>query len=104
MRTLKYIVEEQRLSKDPSCDFSNLVSGSSGYVNLEISAIGDSWSGCSKVVCFEAGGEKEFIGVVNGLCDIPSQFGKRKSYKISVYGVRKDGYEIHTNSIWIKQK
>ena len=33
-RDLAFIVEDQELSKDPSCDFSGLVPGSSGYLRV----------------------------------------------------------------------
>ena len=37
MRTLKFIVEGQIIKQDPSCDFTNLVPGTEGYLRAEFS-------------------------------------------------------------------
>ena len=34
MRTLYFDVDKQVISKDPQCDYSNLVVGSEGYLEL----------------------------------------------------------------------
>lgn len=43
MRTLKFIVNAQKLEKDPSCDFSGIVSGTKGYLEAEFS-VSKEWS------------------------------------------------------------
>ena len=35
MRTLKFIVDGQILRQDPTCDFSNIVPGTEGYLIAE---------------------------------------------------------------------
>lgn len=35
MRILKFIVDKQIIRRDPNCDFSNLVSGTKGYLKAD---------------------------------------------------------------------
>ena len=35
MRILKFVVENQKIKQDPSCDFSGLVAGTEGYLKAE---------------------------------------------------------------------
>lgn len=51
MRVLKFCVDEQKISKMPGCDFSNIARGSSDYLKVQLS-VSDGWSGCAKVAEF----------------------------------------------------
>lgn len=44
MRVLNFCVDEQKISKMPGCDFSNIARGSSDYLKVHLS-VSDGWSG-----------------------------------------------------------
>lgn len=104
MRTLKFIVDKQIIKKDPSCDFSGLVSGTKGYLNAKFS-FSPEWDGCVEVVGFFSVTGIEYKPQQldeNGYCIIPEEALKRQSFKIRVYGKRKNFF-IQTNEITINQ-
>lgn len=46
MRTLRFIVHAQAISRDPACDFGGLVAGSAGYLKAYF-ALDAAWKGCA---------------------------------------------------------
>lgn len=104
MRTLSFIVKNQIIERDPSCDFSGLVAGTSGYLDAKFSFSSD-WDGCTKVVGFSTKNGKEFAPCVlsNGnTCHIPDEALEYHEFNIKVYG-KKKGCKITTRPISIKQ-
>ena len=104
MRTLKFIVEGQIIRQDPSCDFTNLVPGSEGYLQAEFSFTPE-WTDCVKVAGFYSAMGKEYPPQVlhNGkTCVIPSEALKRQIFKIRVVG-RKDNLKLATNKVAVSQ-
>lgn len=103
MRELKFIVTGQQISKDPSCDFSGLVPGTSGYLKAVFS-FDDAWKGCEKIVEFRKylSSDPESIRLVNDSCMIPEEALTRNSFKVSVIGIR-PGYRIKTGNVEVKQ-
>ena len=89
MRTLKFIVHDQIIEKDPNCDFDNLVPGTAGYIQASFS-FSSEWTGCLKVAGFysQMGTEYEpqFIDD-RGTCMIPAEALKRRIFKIQVIGL-----------------
>lgn len=53
MRTLKFNTVGQTLRKNPDCDFSDLVSGTEGYLNAEFD-FSSEWFGCKKLLYLQA--------------------------------------------------
>ena len=51
MKTSRFIVENQILKLDPTCDCSDLVPGTKGYLNAEFS-FSKEWDDMAKVVGF----------------------------------------------------
>ena len=51
MRTLKFIVHDQIVEKDPKCDFDNLVPGTEGYLRAVFS-FSPEWDDCVRVAAF----------------------------------------------------
>lgn len=51
MRELKFKVKGQRLSRDPGCNFNNIIKGTKNYLSLNISFNKD-WDNLMKVVYF----------------------------------------------------
>ena len=103
MRTLKCIVEDQIIKPNPECDYSGLVPGTSGYLEVEFE-FSQAWSDCTKVAGFYSmmGVEYEPQILVDNKCIIPAEALAKKSFKIQVIGGRKD-YTILSNKITVKQ-
>lgn len=51
MRILRFIANGQMLEPDPECDFTGLVSGTSGYLHAEFEFDND-WIGCRVAASF----------------------------------------------------
>ena len=103
MRTLRFIVEDQIITPDPSCDFAGLVPGTEGYLQAEFS-FSQEWNGCGKIAEFRRYVTSEPVSVklVGDACVIPSEALIGRSFKVSVIGIRK-GFRIQTNMVEVKQ-
>lgn len=104
MRTLKFIVNNQRIIPDPNCDFTNLIPGTEGYLRAEFS-FSTEWTGCVKVAGFYSmmGTEYEPQILKDGKsCIIPAEALKRRVFKVQIIGKRAD-LKMKTNRITIKQ-
>lgn len=98
MRTLRFIVDDQIIRKDPNCDFDNLVPGSEEYLEADFS-FSREWDNCVKVVAFfsSLGVEYEPKVLKDGrTCIIPAEALQKKVFKVQVIG-RRDNYRIKTN-------
>lgn len=103
MRTLKFIVNDQIITVDPKCDFSNLIPGSEGYLEAEFE-FSPEWSGCVKVASFYGAKNKEYALVLeNGKrCVIPLEVTKRPAFGVRVIG-KNNEYKLVTNKAIVKQ-
>lgn len=104
MRTLKFVVEGQIIKQDPKCDFSNLVPGTDGYLQVSFE-FSKEWSDCDKVVGFWSVMGREYSPQKlsgEGCCMVPSDALKRREFKMQIFGMRKD-YKITTNKVTISQ-
>ena len=104
MRTLKFIVEDQIIKKDPNCDFSNLVPGTEGYIRAEFLFSND-WAGCKKVAAFYSilGHEFEPQILEDGKsCLIPKEALQKEKFSIRVIG-RAKNLKIITDKIIVIQ-
>ena len=104
MRTLVFNVKKQIIERDPSCDFSGLVAGTSGYLEAKFLLSAD-WDNCAKVAGFFSKDDKELPPCVlkdDNTCEIPKEALELHEFKIKLYGKR-DGYTITTQKITIKQ-
>ena len=105
MRTLYFDVDKQVISKDPQCDYSNLVVGSEGYLELSF-RFSKEWDGCVKVVQFLSMRGEEYTPkyLANGYsCPIPPEATSNRRFKFRILG-KKEGYKITTNYMTISQK
>lgn len=104
MRTLKFLVDKQKLTADPSCDFSGLVPGTSNYLFAEFS-FSKEWTGTVKVAEFKKrrGGEPISVPIINGRCEIPSEILTGSKFFINVIG-KNGSYKITTNECFVKQE
>jgi hypothetical protein len=105
MRTLKFIVEGQRIRPDPKCDFTNLVPGTDGYLQVEF-AFSKEWDGCAKVTAFYSRLGKEYRAQIledGKTCKIPAEACKREHIWLKVMGKSADGTILQTNRTLIHQ-
>lgn len=104
MRTLKFIVDKQIITKDPKCDFEGLVPGTAGYLQAEFS-FSSEWAGYAKVAAFYSPMGREFTPQIladGKTCMIPEEATKKGSFQIKVIGQKGD-YRIESNKILVKQ-
>ena len=104
MKTLRFIVDDQKLERDPNCkDFDNLVLGG-GDVRLEFYFTKE-WRGHVKVVAFYSamGKEYEAQALKDGRsCMVPKEALEKREFKIQVFG--RDWTSIlKTNKLAIRQ-
>ena len=103
MRTLKFLVDDQSLKKDPTCNYSGIVKGSKGYLQCNF-FLSKAWDGCKIAASFwNYDKEIDAAAVIHGVCQIPDGATVHRKFGISLIGV-KDGYRITTNKIWIEQE
>lgn len=105
MRTLKFIVNDQIIERDPSCDFSGLVPGTKGYLQAEFS-FSPEWKDCVKLATFYSKMGKEYTPQVlkdGKTCMIPAEVLVKRIFKIQLIGGTKDGLKLTTNIIEINQ-
>ena len=105
MRTLKFIVDDQIIKKDPDCDFSNIVPGSEGYLKAEFS-FSSEWNGFAKIASFYSTMGTEFKPQIlkdGTTCIIPAEALKRIKFEVGVVGKNNLGMKLTTNKIEVKQ-
>lgn len=106
MRELIFDVEQQRLKRNPECDFSGIVAGSEGYLRAKFNFLSEDWNNCVKIASFISPCIEGDIGVMldeNNSCDIPPEATMPEEFAVSVIGSKPD-YKIPTNNIRIKQE
>lgn len=101
MRTLIFQVTAQKIEKDPDCDFSGIVAGTSGYLRAKF-RFSPEWQGLVKVAIFYSPGEEYPVKLENDECTIPSEALKWRLWSVSVLGGKK-GYRLPTGKVEVKQ-
>ena len=104
MRTLKFIVDKQIITQDPSCDFENLVPGTEGYLQAEFD-FSPEWKHCVKVAAFWSVLGREYQPQVlkdGATCMIPAEALAKKKFMVSVVGQSKTR-KMTTNKLTIVQ-
>ena len=104
LRVLKFIVNGQIIEKDPNCDFSGLVPGTSGYIQAEFS-FSPEWKGKAKAAAFFSAMGKEYPGRIledGKTCMIPEEALDKKVFKIQLMGRTPDSYVV-TNKVEVTQ-
>lgn len=108
MKTLRFIVDDQTICKDPTCDFSGLVPGSSGCLFAEF-AFSKEWDGCLRVAGFFSPLGKEYPPrelSYGTSCVIPFEALQKRSFKIQVIGMKTVNGEkvrLKTNKVVVYQ-
>lgn len=102
MRILKFNVDQQTISKDG--DFSNIVSGSIGYLKCEFSFCSE-WNGLLKVAEFRKYLDSEVypVQVYKNSCIVPSEVLDGSQWYVNVVG-KSEGKKISTDKVLIRQE
>ena len=106
MRTLEFRADRQKLLKNPGCDFSEIVAGSTGYLRAKF-YFSEEWEGTMKAASFYGEDyENEYAALLdeNDECVIPSEVLTGKYFKVSVLGAKEPKYVIQTNKMKVKQE
>lgn len=103
MRTLKFIVDGQIISKDPDCDFNDLVPGTTGYLKAEF-AFSSEWDDTVKVASFWRNGHECPPQILKDgrSCIIPSEALTSRQFKIEVLG-KNNKIKLTTNKVEVVQ-
>lgn len=104
IRTLKFIVNGQIITLDPSCDFSGLVPGTNSYLRAEFT-FSPEWNGCVKVASFWSALGREYPPEVlrdGNSCIIPAEALEKRIFKIKVIG-RNGGTMLSTDKVAVYQ-
>lgn len=105
MRTLRFIVDRQIIRKDPECDFTNIVPGTSGYLKAVFSFSSD-WMDTIKVAGFYRNGKEyppRFLKDDKS-CIIPAEVLTNRKFEIRIIGKNeKKNLKLITNKIEIIQ-
>lgn len=102
MRPLTFNVTAQRISKDPNCDFSNIVAGTSGYLRARFT-FSPEWDDCVKVAQFWRGDQEYAALIENNECEIDPAALVGPTFRVSVIGQRKN-FRITTNKTLVRQE
>ena len=104
MRTLRFIVNAQKISPDPNCDFSGLIPGTSGYLKTAFSFSSD-WTGMAKVAEFRkyTCDDSVSVPIINGECMVPAKVTAGKAWYIKVIG-KKGDVIIPTENCRVRQE
>lgn len=105
MRKLKFNVDNQIITRDPDCDFKNLIPGTTDYLRAEFTFTPD-WNGWKKIANFYSvlGVKYASIELKDGKsCDIPAEALKKRIFKIEVIG-QKGKSEMVTNKVEVVQR
>ena len=101
MRVLDFNISRQKIECDPECDFSNIASGSRGYLYARFRFSND-WKGCKVVAVFSCRGEEYLVPLTTNMCLIPSEALIGSTVNVRVVGQHKD-YRITTNKVGFRQ-
>ena len=104
MRTLEFRADAQLLQKDPTCDFTNIAPGSSGYLTAHFNFSAREWQGCVKAASFWYNGKEYATLLKNDACVIPADALVGRKFEVSVSGARAGGYRITSTRTTVKQE
>jgi hypothetical protein len=83
MRLLNFNVDAQHISKDPNCDFTKIVAGTSNYLRAHFT-FSPEWQDCKKAASFWRSGKEYAVILKDDECDIPPEALTGVTFGISV--------------------
>lgn len=102
MRTLRFIVDNQLIRKDPTCNFENIVAGSKGYLVARF-RFSREWEKCLKVGKFTCLGKEYYAPIKGNECIIPSEALIWTSFTVAAIG-KMDDFQIITDAVRVEQR
>lgn len=105
MRTLRFLVNGNEITQDPSCDFSGLFPCLNNDVQAEFQ-FSSEWNGCTKVAAFYSmlGTEYPPAELEDSVrCPIPKEALSRTAFKIQIFGKNRD-IKMSTRKLTIFQR
>ena len=102
MRLLNFIVNGQHISKDPNCDFSKIVAGSSNYLKAHFT-FSPEWHDCKKAASFWRGGKEHAVLLKNDMCDIPPEALTGLTFGVSVT-MQSGNLKVPTDRVIVSQE
>lgn len=99
MRVLRFIVNGQKLTPDPACDFSGIVSNSRGYLVARFT-FSYEWAGFKKVALFEGA---DPVPLKNNFCVIPAEALTGRTVRLSIVGQGRHDHQHQTTSTEFKR-
>lgn len=107
MRDLLFNVDEQILTRDENCDFSNIIKGSHNYLSCSFNFIGASlkWKEYDAIVEFISKLGSKFYRL-DGKTSIivPDEAASGAYFKIKLYCVKGNDIVFPTNTVIVKQR
>lgn len=105
MRTLRFRVSGQELTRAPGCDFSNIIAGTSGYLQTAFEFDRD-WDDTVRVAAFYPRSQDREVATLiqDGACIVPDEVAAYDTFRVGIVGQRENGQRITTNLITIKQE
>lgn len=105
MRVLTFIVEDETITLDPTCDLAGLFPGSEEQIQAEF-VFSPEWKNRLKVAAFWSVMDKEYEPKVindDNTCLIPEEALSKVAFKVQVLGKRRNNPIVKTNTVTIKQ-
>lgn len=102
MRVLEFIVNDQILTKNPSCNFDNIAPGTKGYLQARFS-FSPEWNNHVLIARFFRGKDEHARQIVNNTCEIPPEVLIGRTFRVSVLGQLND-ITLTTNEILVVQE
>lgn len=105
MRVLRFIVNNNSITPDPSCDFSGLFPGKEKRIQAEFT-FSPEWEKRVKVAAFLSVMDKEYPPQVinnDNTCTIPAEVLEKVAFKIQVLGKRTGCATVRTNQLVVYQ-
>lgn len=103
VRKLLFKVERQKLSKDESCSFEGIVSGTVGYLRAKF-LFDKEWEGYACVAVFKKLMEEFPVPLRNCECEIPKEALDWDKFYVRIVGRNKNGAIVTTNEVEVNQK
>jgi hypothetical protein len=105
VQVIKFIVEDETITLDPTCDLTGLFPGQAEQVMAKFT-FSPEWKSKIKVASFWSIMDKEYPPqVINDdeSCLIPTEALTKVAFKVQVIGKRRGGAVIKTNSVIVYQ-
>lgn len=100
MKTLKFIVKNQKISKDGTCDFK-VQRGTENFIKCQFQ-FDSSWDGFEKVAVFMSKGITDYVKLIDNKASLPFSMSNKPYYYVRVIGSNGKA-KILTSRIMVKQ-